>query len=83
MLREDKSKMHWFSDGIAFGKIEDLLIGRGDYRVTFRAEEGELESWLEHLATTGPREALPLLVKMLKIAVSNVLDEQSPKKSKP
>ena len=72
---EDKGKLGWHADGTTRGTLENFLnLGRGDFRVEFQAEEGEFESWLENLAEQRPKEAMPLLVKMLDIAVNKVLN---------
>ena len=60
----------WREDGSSWVRLKSFLnLGRGDFGLDIRYEPGELEGWLERYASEKPKEAIPMLLKMLVLAV--------------
>ena len=64
-----KRREGWNEDGFTFVEIKSLLNLGSEFRLALWSEPGELESWLERYASEKPREAIPMLLKMLLLAV--------------
>ena len=55
--------MEWRHGSIVEGDI--YLNARGNFKVTLKFEDAELENWLKNYIDTKPQEALELIAKML------------------
>lgn len=59
----------WHEDGSTYVEIDSLLDQPYTFGLAIKSDPGELESWLERYASEKPREAIPMLLKMLVLAV--------------
>ena len=69
----------WTAKGFTALHIDKLINLDHDFIVTLRAQEGEMETWLERYAEKYPKEAVSLLAKALQIAAGK-LEEQPDEK---